>query len=55
MIVFTYMQNIAVPFFTGIVSNLGLFNCIYFYTFVIQMTKNILILEGDHMSIKKNK
>ncbi len=25
-----------------------------FNIFVIQMTKNILILEGGHMSIKKN-
>ncbi len=36
--------------------SLGLFQILDFcniFIFVIQMTKNILILEGDHMTIKK--
>ncbi len=51
MIVFTYVSSSLVPVFTGIVSHFGFKTnkCI----FVIQMTKNILILEGDLMPIKK--
>ncbi len=45
------MSSILVPLFTGMVSNFGFLKNIFI--FVIQMTKNILILEGDHMSIKK--
>ncbi len=44
------MSSILVPLFTGIVSNFGFLN---YFIFVIQMTKNILILEGDNVSIKK--
>ncbi len=49
------MSSILVPLFAGIFSNFGFFFFVCFFNiFVIQMTKNILILEGGHMSIKKN-
>ncbi len=45
------MSSILVPLFTGLFQILD-FKTIFI--FVIQMTKNILILEGDNVSIKKN-
>ncbi len=47
------MSSILVSLFTGIVSNFGFF-LKNIFIFAIQMTKNIIILEGDHMSLKKN-